>query len=203
MDHKMAKQKFLTKKYIKNLLSEILYEQTDIRPNNRTIWSEYLNEAFSNDDFSGVYIHFAFEELEDQIKSDFGIKDEISILFDTNYDLENNLYWDNDSKIKTSFNELVNIIYKDIQNELKFPVKNKRYYLKEFKYRFVEPNSWNWIIYYPLAIFLLVIFLRIFIVGPAEAFVDLFNINEVFGAVFGWALLFFFLYLLERNTRKK
>ncbi len=124
MVHKMAKQLFLTKKYINNLLSEILFEQTHKRPNNRTIWAEYLREAFPVGYFILVEISFVFEALENQIKSDFGIKDEISIFHNISGDLKNNLYWDYDSKTKTSFNQLVNIIYEDIQNELNLPLKN-------------------------------------------------------------------------------
>jgi len=52
------------------------------------------------------------------------VKDEISIFHNISGDLKNNLYWDYDSKTKTSFNQLVNLIYEDIQNELNLPLKN-------------------------------------------------------------------------------
>lgn len=201
MDHKMAKQKFLTKKYIKNLLSEILYQETTIRPNNISIWPEYLSEAFTVGHFILVEISSVFEELENQIKSDFGIKDEISIFYNTNNDLKNDLYWDYDSKIKTSFNELIKIIYKDIQNELNLPIKDKSYFLNKFKDKVAEPIFG--IIYLPLAIIFFVLFLIIFIKGPSNTFVDIFDLDQIYGDIFGWALIFFFIYLFERYSRKK
>ena len=200
--HKMGKQKLLTKKYIKNLLSEILYEQTDIRPNNRTVWTEYLKEAFGgHGDFSGVYIHFAFEELEDQIKSDFGIKDEISILFDSNYDLKNNLYWNYFVEdTQTTFKELVNLIYKDFQNELNVPVKDKSYFLNKLKDKLIEPVFG--IIYFPLVLFCFVLFVIIFINGPSNAFVELFDLDSIYGDIFGWVLMFVFIYFFFIRNKK-
>lgn len=197
----MVEQKFLTKKYIKNLLSEILYEQTNMRPNNKNIWSEYLSEAFIVGDFILVEISLVFEELENQIKSDFGINDEISIFYNTNNDLKNDLYWDFTSKTKISFKELVDIIFKDIQIALNLPTKDKNYYLKLFEEKALYTNSWNWIIFLPLFFICLFIFLVIFINGPSNAFVELFDVDPIYGDIFGWALLFFFLYLFERNTR--
>lgn len=201
MAHKMAKQKFLSKKYIKNLFLELLSDANPTSLNKITNWSEYLKEVYEKNYMDVVYIDGVFEELEKIIKSDFGVKDEVSIFYDTNNDLKNNLYLDYFGENKITFKELINLIYKDIQNELNLPIKDRSYFINRFKDKIIDPIFE--IFYFPLVLFCFVLFVIIFINGPSNAFIDLFDLDQIYGDIFGWALLFFFIYLFQKNTRKK
>lgn len=193
----MAKQKFLTKKYLNNKLANLLFEENDKRPNNKTNWGEYFKEFYEHD-FGLVYLDIVFEELEESIKKDFGIKSDKSLFHNQALNIEEQ-DWDFDYNF--TFKELIDIIYEDIQNELNLPIKNRSYYLKEIKERVFAPIFE--IIYFPVILVGLLIFLYIFIQKPSEALVDLFNIDEIYGGIFGVILLFGYLYLLfVRNIKK-
>ena len=200
MAHKMAKQKFLTKKYLNNKLANLLFEENDKRPNNKTNWGEYFREFYEHD-FGLVYLDIVFEELEESIKNDFGIESDKSLFHNQALKIEEQA-WDFDYNL--TFKELIDIIYEDIQNAIKLPIKDKNYYFKTFKDNVIEPNSWNWIIYFPLFYLLLFIFLKVFVEAPTEALFNLIGVgNEIFKSIFGWILLFGYLYLLFVRNNKK
>lgn len=200
MKIKMAKQKFLTKKYLNNKFANLLFENNFKKPNNKTSWREYFKEFYEHD-FGLVELENIFADLEEIIKKDFGIKSDKSLSLNIAEDLWDQYFeqiYQTDSDF--TFKELIDILYEDIQNELNLPIKNRSYYLKEIKERVFAPIFD--IIFFPLMLVGLFIFLYIFIQKPSEAFVDLFNIDDIYGGIFGWVLLFGSLYLLLRNTKK-
>jgi hypothetical protein len=193
----MVNQKFLTKKYLNNKFANLLFEVNFKRPNNKTNWGEYFEEFYDHD-FGFVELENVFQDLEDIIKEDFGIKSDKS-LFHDQAEYYTGLDWNFDYNF--TFKELIDFIYKDIQNVLNLPIKDRSYYLKEIKERVFAPIFE--IIYFPVILVGLFIFLLIFIQKPSEALVDLFNIDVNYGGIFGVILLFGYLYILfVRNIKK-
>lgn len=200
MKIKMAKQKFLTKKYLNNKFANLLFENNFKKPNNKTSWREYFKEFYEHD-FGFVELENLFAELEEIIKKDFGIKNDNSLSLNRAENLWDQYAFSEPSDSDFTFKELIDILYEDIQNELNLPIKDRSYYLKEIKERVFAPIFE--IIYFPVILVGLFIFLYIFIQKPSEAFVDLFNIDDIYGGIFGWVLLFGCLYLLfVRNIKK-
>tara|TARA_Y100000992_G_scaffold104401_1_gene67937 strand:- start:185 stop:538 length:354 start_codon:yes stop_codon:yes gene_type:complete len=114
----MAKQKFLTKKYLNNKLANLLFEENDKRPNNKTNWGEYFREFYEHD-FGLVYLDIVFEELEESIKKDFGIKSDRSLFHNRAENLWDQYAFSEPSDSDFTFKELIDTLYEDVQNKLR------------------------------------------------------------------------------------
>ncbi len=116
MVHKMAKQKFYTKKYLKKKLSDLFYEREGRRPSNGDWWSD------------GYSFFDVFFDLEHAIFTDFELyphrdgKDHLFLRFkmDTWFEVNN---VDNDDW--SSLDEFVDDLYDDSQAVINMLLKRK------------------------------------------------------------------------------
>ena len=127
MVHKMARQKFYTKKYLKKSLSDLLYEKNGKRPKGKTNWGDYLDEFYPTidgydiDDNNLGNLATVFLLLANEIKKDFDTSSDKIIFSRMLFELG----WGNDvvSHYKT-FDEFIDDLFDETHSIFGLPVKN-------------------------------------------------------------------------------
>jgi len=206
MVHKMARQKFYTKKYLKKSLSDLLYEKNGKRPKGKTNWGDYLDEFYPTidgydiDDNNLCELATVFLLLANEIRKDFDTSSDKIIFSRMLFELG----WGNDvvSHYKT-FDEFIDDLFDETQSIFGLPLKERNNFFKNIRNNIIEPNAWNSLIYFTLGMFLILIFLKVFVYAPVEALFDLIGIaNQTLEDVFAIVLLFGYLYLIFVRDKK-
>ena len=189
----MSKQKYLTKKLIKNSLKEVLIDSFGVSEEDAKLKTIWLKQLF-NDELSAPYFLGFFEEY---ITDVLGVENTYS--FDKIDEFGDVYKFMHNAKDN---NELIDYFYKVMIDN--YQISPRLTYIKNWtKDNIVELNSWNWWIYYLLGLSLFVFFTMIFVSPPADALVALLGIDTSYSGIFEWVLLFMYLglpiYISQKN----
>lgn len=127
MVHKMARQKFYTKKYLKKRLSDLLYEKNGKRPKSKANWGDYLDEFYPTNDGYDIDnnslgdLGTVFLLLANEIRKDFDTSSDKIIFSRMLFELG----WGNDvvSHYKT-FDEFIDDLFDETHLYFGLPVKH-------------------------------------------------------------------------------